>query len=124
MNYIKRLVRSLLLIGRALALFTVIWLFVELIYFKSTGEYLIYYIFLRKSTENFYELAYILGKIFNGWRGWLANIFSNYYVPAVFGISILVSLYDIMRTLESKRYLVLCVADIVLTLTIAIMIFI
>ena len=101
------LIRWIVILSAILVIF-------EAIYFHTTGNYFIYYKLMLRKADNGAEQIHIINEVFNVKRDWLANYFSNYFLPTVMGLSLIISAFDVGCLIyRGKRQTVMCILNII-----------
>lgn len=67
-----------------------VWLLVDTVYLKLTGDYILYYNTLLHVAENAIEEMLIIDEVFNIRQDQLAIFFSDYYSPVIRAGSVIV----------------------------------
>ena len=107
--------RILLTVLRWIIILSAILLIIEALYYHATGNYFIYYRLLLRKAENGAEQIATIYHVFNGRRAWLANCFSNYFIPAIVWVSAILSAFDVGWSIsyKEKRQIVMCISNII-----------
>lgn len=99
----KKAMRLVMFILRSILWISAAWIIVEIVYFKLSGEYIAYYKTWLDSARDFGEQLRVLYTVFYDNHDWFANIFTNYYIPAVLFISPIVPAIDMLSDMDKKR---------------------
>lgn len=115
----KKVVCVLLTLVRCIVIFSAILLMVEVIYFYTVGDYLIYYDLMLRAAKNAAEQIYVIHQVYNVRHDWVAHYFSNYFIPGIRCVSMIISSYDVVCALYgNKKRIMMCITEIVATLVI------
>lgn len=88
-----------------IVILTSIWLVVEIIHYKVTNDYFLYYKLWLRDANNAADEIYIINQVFNIRDGRLPNVFSNFFLPIVIGLSIPTFIVDTLIVLNDKKYI-------------------
>ena len=95
----------LLSLFKIIVVLTSLWLVVEIIHYKITNDYFLYYKLWLREANNAADEIYIINQVFNVRDGRLPNVFSNYFLPAIMGLSIPIFIVDTLIVLNNKKYI-------------------
>lgn len=109
----KKMLYGILSVVRFIMIITAIWMLVEVIHYKLTGTYIIYYRLLLRSAQNVEDQIRIIYHAYDTKYDWLLHIFDAYYIPAIIGASIHILAADTMIALDNKRHLRVCLLDVI-----------
>ena len=97
-----------------------LWVLVELIYFHTTGSFVLYYTFYKNSLPDPAAYLAFINNIYNIQPQVAATTFTNSIFPAAAGINLVICGYDMLRIFESKKSVIYLIADIVLLIFFAV----
>mgnify|MGYP002794962579 CR=1 FL=1 len=101
----KKIACMLLSLFKFIVVLTSLWLVVEIIHYKITNDYFLYYKLWLREANNAADEIYIINQVFNVRDGRLPNVFSNYFLPAIMGLSIPIFIVDTLIALNNKKYI-------------------
>lgn len=101
----KKIACMLLSLFKIIVVLTSLWLVVEIIHYKITNDYFLYYKLWLREANNAADEIYIINQVFNVRDGRLPNVFSNYFLPAIMGLSIPIFIVDTLIVLNNKKYI-------------------
>lgn len=100
----KKIAYTVLSLFNFIIILTSLWLVAEIIHYKVTGDYFLYYKLWLREANNAADEIYILNQVFNVRDGRLPNVFSNYVLPAVIGLSVPTFIVDTLIILNNRKY--------------------
>lgn len=112
------------ILTRIITISTAIWLVIELIYFKLTGKYIVYYQIWLNDSNNFYETIRMVNYIYNVQQDKLSHLFTIYIVPSVLFIAFLRITADVAFLFRNKEMICVSIVDAIAFLIIGVVFFI
>ena len=114
----KKIAYTVLSLFNFIVILTSVWLVVEIIHYKVTGDYFLYYKLWLREAEHALDEIYIIDQVFNVRDGRLPNAFSNYFLPTVMGLSVLTFIVDTLIALNNRKhilsYMFYCIAVLIM----------
>ena len=101
----KKIANMVLSLLNLIGILTSVWLVVEIVHYKLTNDYFLYYKLWLREANNAADEIYIINQVFNVRDGRLPNVFSNYFLPAVIGLSVPLFLVDTLIALNNRKHI-------------------
>ena len=86
---------------RYIIILSALWLVVDTIYLRITGDYILYYNTLLFAAENVIEQISIIHEVFNVRADKLAIIITDYYYPVVRAVSVILVMLKTVSVFDS-----------------------
>jgi hypothetical protein len=107
---------------RTAIILTAIWLIAEVIHFRVTGEYMLYYRLWLRSAENAMEEIAIINEVYNVRQARWAIGFTAYFIPVIRFLAFLAAACDATSAVRfgGRKRIVFAMLSIASCLTIAV----
>ena len=107
---------------RTAIILTAIWLIAEVIHFRVTGEYMLYYRLWLRSAENAMEEIAIINEVYNVRQARWAIGFTAYFIPVIRFLAFLAAACDAISAAHfgGRKRIALVMLSIASGLTIAV----